>query len=201
MKRDSPNTEQLQIWWTETLGGDSGAFSNIHKSLFDGLYYYALKLLDDGGLADDAVQELFVKIWVKRDSIGQVEKVKPYFFTSLRRQVLNQLRNVKLRDEKERLLTQPDIEFSPEEIIVKHESDDLLHEKLLTMLNALPNRQKEAIYLRYFEDMDYNQIAEIMNVNYQSVLNLIQKALQKLCSQELLALFLTCSIAYKIFEN
>ncbi|MDH7463906.1 RNA polymerase sigma factor [Chitinophagaceae bacterium 26-R-25] len=190
-------TEQLRQWWTDTLAGNTEAFNDIHKALFDGLYYYASKLLNDNGLADDAVQELFVKVWTKRTSIGNLEKVKPYFFTVLRRQILNQLRSLKLRELKIKMSIEPDICFSIEEIIVEKETEESLHTKLTALLNELPARQKEAIYLRYYEDMEYKQIAEIMNVNYQSVLNLIQKALNKLRSEQLLALFLSAMFIYK----
>lgn len=186
----------LRQWWTETLAGDTEAFKYIHKTLFDGLYYYASKLLNDNGLADDAVQELFIKIWTKKASIGVIEKIKPYFFTTLRRQILNQLRSLKLRELKIRMSVEPDICFSVEEIIVEKETEAFLHTKLTKLLNELPARQKEAIYLRYYENMEYRQIAEIMNVNYQSVLNLIQKALNKLRSEQLLSIFLTAIFIY-----
>src|ERR1700760_682021 len=91
-------TDHLEHSWSRALQGDTGAFRDIHTELFQGLYNYALKLLQDGELAGDAVQDLFVKVWTKRESIGLIQKVKPYFFTALRRQVLNELRNLHLRE-------------------------------------------------------------------------------------------------------
>src|ERR1700674_5247291 len=92
------NTDQLSLWWQRAREGDTHAFSLIHKELFGGLYNYSVKLLQDRDLANDAVQELFVKIWTRREPIGKLSKVKPYFFTALRRQILNQLRNLQLRE-------------------------------------------------------------------------------------------------------
>src|SRR6185437_14886393 len=152
--------DQLEQWWSRSLEGDTEAFRAIHRELFQGLYNYALKLLQDSELADDAVQDLFVKVWVRRTSIGRVRKVKPYFFTALRRQALNQLRDSHLRDLQIGALPRPDIEFSPEEIVVRNEEYEHLQNKIAALLNELPERQKEVIYLRYFEEMDYNQIAE-----------------------------------------
>src|ERR1700733_2804944 len=174
------HTDQLPQWWKLALEGDTNAFHSIHGELFRGLYDYALKLLQDAQLAEDAVQELFVKVWVKRATIGPLQKVKPYFFTALRRQILNQLRNFRLRELKISALPGPDIDFSPEEIVVRDEEYKTLQNKIAALLNELPKRQKEVIYLHYFEDMDYTQIADIMGIHYQSVLNLTQKALQKL---------------------
>jgi RNA polymerase sigma factor (sigma-70 family) len=180
------HTDQLPQWWMLALDGDTNAFHSIHRELFRGLYDYALKLLQDAQLAEDAVQELFVKVWVKRAAIGPLQKVKPYFFTALRRQVLNHLRNRRSRELRIGSLPRPDIEFSPEEIVVRDEEYVTLQGKIAAVLNELPKRQKEVIYLHYFEEMDYTQIAEVMGIHYQSVLNLTQKALRKLRSADLL---------------
>jgi len=190
------HTDQLHDWWLQALEGDTRAFHAIHRELFRGLYDYAMKLLLDSQLADDAVQELFVKIWVKRAVIGPLQKVKPYFFTALRRQILNQLRNLHLRELRIGALPRPDIDFSPEEIVVRNEEYLSLQAKIAVVLNELPKRQKEVIYLHYFEEMDYTQIAEVMGIHYQSVLNLTQKALRKLRSANLLSLLLSLSALY-----
>jgi RNA polymerase sigma factor (sigma-70 family) len=189
--------DQLRLWWQQSREGDNYAFYCIHRELFHGLYNYALKLLLDKELADDAVQELFVKIWTKRESIGELEKVKAYFFTAIRRQIINQLRNLRLRELKISRLPGPDIDFSPEEIVVKNEEYLSLQNKISTLLNGLPKRQKEVIYLHYFEDIDYAQIAVIMRIRYQSVLNLLQKALQKLRSADLTTFLLLLPALYK----
>jgi RNA polymerase sigma factor (sigma-70 family) len=197
MEDNLHHTDSLSLWWQQSLEGDDYAFSSIHRELFHGLYSYALKLLQDGELANDAVQELFVKLWAKRETIGKLRKVKPYFFTVLRRQILNQLRNLHLRDRIISRIGGPDIDFSPEEIVVRSEEYISLQNKITALLNELPKRQKEVIYLHYFEEMDYNQIAAIMGINYQSVLNLTQKALQKLRSADLLLLLLSLSYLYR----
>ena len=190
------HTDQLHDWWLLALEGDTRAFHAIHGELFRGLYDYSMKLLQDSQLADDAVQELFVKIWVKRAVIGPLQKVKPYFFTALRRQILNQLRNLHLRELRIGAIPRPDIDFSPEEIVVRNEEYLSLQAKIADVLNELPKRQKEVIYLHYFEEMDYAQIAEVMGIHYQSVLNLTQKALRKLRSANLLSLLLSLSTLY-----
>lgn len=192
---------QLEDWWVQTLEGDSHAFHAIHRELFNGLYSYALKLLGDGDLANDAVQELFVRIWIRRSTIGSLEKVKPYFFTALRRQSLNQLRNLHLRELKISSLPKPDIGFSPEEIVVRNEEYLTLQNKIAALLNELPKRQKEVIYLHYFEEMDYAQIAEVMGIHYQSVLNLTHKALRQLRAADMLSVLLSLSALYRWYVN
>lgn len=181
-KENNTESEILQMHWSACLDGDTNALKKLHDSLFHGLVLYAQKLLQDEDLADDAVQNLFIKLWEKRQSIGQIKMVKSYCYTALRRQILNQLRDLKLRKFKITFSKETDIEFSHEEIIIKKESDSHKKQQILDLLNQLPKRQKELIYLHYFEGLEYNQIAEIMQVNYQSVLNLKQKAIAKMKS-------------------
>jgi RNA polymerase sigma-70 factor (ECF subfamily) len=201
MDINSLHTDQLPHWWLLALEGDEHAFHSIHGALFSGLYDYAAKLLQDNQLADDAVQELFVKVWVKRPVIGPLQKVKPYFFTALRRQILNQLRNRHLRELRIGALPRPDIGFSPEEIVVRNEEYSSLQAKIAAVLNELPKRQKEVIYLHYFEEMDYTQIAVVMGIHYQSVLNLTQKALRKLRSMDLLSVLLSLSALFVVSKG
>jgi RNA polymerase sigma-70 factor (ECF subfamily) len=198
---NSPLHKDLEELWIRALKGDEDSFRDIHQALFQGLYNYALKLLQDGDLASDAVQDLFIKIWVRREGIGEVQKVKPYFFTALRRQVLNQLRNLHVRELQIGGLPRPDIDFSPEEIVVRNEEYEKLQGKIAALLNELPRRQKEVIYLRYFEEMDYSQIAEVMGIHYQSVLNLTQKALQKLRSANLMSILFYLAALYRLYVD
>lgn len=188
MNELQPDSEQLKIWWVDAMQQDTLAFGRIHKSLYAGLFNYALKLLGDEALANDVIQDLFIKIWNKRHSIGELQKVKAYFFTALRRQVLNQLRDLKLRQLKISTLASPDIDFSQEEILIQREQDNALKSRILLLLNSLPSRQKEVIYLSFFEDMSNAQIAEVLDINYQSVMNLKQRALQKMRTLALLLL-------------
>ena len=193
---------ELKLLWIACISSnDTDAFKKIHDSLFDGLFLYAQKLLEDEALADDAVQNLFIRLWTKRESIGEIQKIKSYFYTALRRQILNQLRDLKLRKLKISLLNNTDIEFSPEEIKIKEEDNNKRKQQVLEMLNQLPKRQKEVIYLHYFEGLDYNRIAEIMQVNYQSVLNLKQKAITKMKTFGLLPWILFLSFLYRNFKN
>ena len=63
--------------------------------------------------------------------------------TSLRRQILNNIRNRQLQQLKVKVSRQPDIEFSHDEIVMKKEEDNSLHDKVLVLLNTLPRRQKK----------------------------------------------------------
>lgn len=197
MAINSGNIDLKNIW-KAFIKGDEQAFEQLHKMFFPVLYNYALKMqFGDEDLSDDSIQELFIKLWMKRDNLPEVNSVKAYLITSLRRHILNKIRNRHLAELKVRVLLQPDIEFSQDEIVMKKEEDSMLHNKILALLNTLPKRQKEVIYLHYFVGMDHNQIADVMGINYQSVSNLKQKAIDKMRTAGLLDLFLVLSILYR----
>lgn len=182
MANSNYHTNDLQQCWHGVLEGDAEGLRIIHEMLYPTLHHYAKSMLKDDALADDAVQDVFIKAWAQREKIGQLQHVKAFFFTMLRRHNLNQLRSFKTRLLHLGLFTaaQNDVEFSPEDIVVKGQAESEMKTRISLLLNQLPKRQKEVIYLKYFEELDYKDISEIMQINYQSVVNLAFKALQYL---------------------
>ena len=73
-----------------------------------------------------------------------------------------------------------DLKFTPEELLTNQETERFKNENLSELLNKLPKRQKEAIYLKYYSGLKAKEISEIMGVNYQSVLNTLHKAIKSL---------------------
>lgn len=157
------------------------AFEQLHRLLFEPLFAYAWKWTENKALAADAIQDLFIRMWEKRMQTGPIRQVKAYFFRALRTTIINQFkaasRNRLGFPEK---LPEPEWAFSPEEIFIHEEKNQHLQQSIVQMLNQLPPRQREAVYLRYFEDLDYRQIASVMGVNPQSVANFLHKAIHHL---------------------
>ncbi len=174
----------LEALWVEVLSDDENALRLIHRTIFSPLLQYAETLLNDQQLADDAVQEVFIKAWIKRTKTGPLGNVKAYFFALIRRHCLNLLRNNKVTIKRRSLwkAEQPLISFSAEDIIVEHEEADALKIQIQDLLNQLPPRQREVIYLKYFNNMEYKQIALILGIGYQSVVNHSFKAIHFLKS-------------------
>ena len=73
-----------------------------------------------------------------------------------------------------------DIQFTPEEIMTHQESETFKNKNISILLNKLPKRQKEAIYLKYYSGLNTHDIANIMELNYQSAANTIHKAIKNL---------------------
>jgi len=97
MSKGANQMDDLQQCWESVLAGDTDSLRIIHEHLYSSLHHYAKSILKDEALADDAIQDIFIKAWTQREKIGKLQHVKAFFFTMLRRHNLNQLRSFKTR--------------------------------------------------------------------------------------------------------
>ena len=170
------------ILWKKFKRGNRSAFSILYRHYYSPLYFYALKTMGDQETAQECVQELFVVLWQSRTRLADVTSVKPYLFKSLRgilhRQTASRRKySSPLPDQRYSMI------FSQEDFMIQQEEDAYRQATLTKVLNTLPARQREAVYLKYYEGLSYAQIAEVLQINYQSVVNLIYQAFQQLKKQ------------------
>ena len=170
--------EEEQKLWREMLAGDVTAYEQLIDRTYDLLFHYGTKFNSDGELIKDCIQDVFLGVWEKRDALNPEIPPKPYLLASLRRR-LHRLAS-RLRMDCMDYYNETDIvfdlEFSAEYQLIESENDRLLASRMTEMLNELPKRQKEAIFLRFYNDMEREEIALVMDIQPQSVSNLLQEA-------------------------
>lgn len=179
MKDSSKNAEENQPLWQRFKEGDLMAFDTLIKEHYAALFSYGLKFSKDRELLKDTVHDAFVALWQNRHLLNPEKNPKFYLFTIFRNQLIKSLKNLYLLDE-----TSFD-NFSEEPIetqLIQAEESAKVHD----LIKKLPIRHQEALHLRFFEELDNEQIAELMQVNKQSVANLIYGGLKML--RELLVL-------------
>jgi len=164
--------------WSLFLQGNTYAFSEIFLLYHDDLFRYGIKLTRDSETVNDCIQNLFLKLWKNRGNLKPVMEIKPYLFKSLRNHIIDILelrrQTLPIDHDIEELFV---IEFTAEDFMKSIEAEKETQEKIIKLLGRLTSRQRDAIYLRYFEDMEFETIAQIMNMNVQSVRNLIGRGL------------------------
>jgi RNA polymerase sigma factor (sigma-70 family) len=171
----------VEAWDRFVNNGDARSFGTLFKESYKSLYGYGIKICGDPGLVEDAIQNLFVTVWERRNELSHITSPNVYLFVSLRRSVLKA--NKKKGQERGIISEKHDdykIEFGMEEIIMKKETREQQKEKLHTALNQLSNQQKEVLYLHYYNGMSYGEIEEILSINRQSVRNHMYRAMQTL---------------------
>lgn len=171
-------------------------FDTTFRSHFDSLFNYGIKIAANEDIVKDSIQEVFFRIWKNGINLSDVEYPKTYLMRALRRQILNTLDLKYSRIVKIELKTDMIFEFSHEDYWVRNQTEEELRQKVVTALNQLSEKQREAVYLRYFEELDYDEIAEIMDINLQSVKNNVQRGLNSL--RKIMPLFLIVILILKL---
>jgi len=167
--------------WLEFKAGDWDAYTKLYKDHFKMLNNYGYKFTRDVNIIEDAIHDLFIKLWTNRTTLGNPVSVKNYLYKSLRniifRKLQSQSRFVDLEDN-------PDYNFSFEisfdHQIIANEEERELQFKLKSVIKDLPARQQEIIFLRFYEGLGYEEIADIMEINTSSAYKLIYKAFNNL---------------------
>lgn len=165
-------------WWSLFLQGDKQAFSEIFITCHDDLFRYGSKLARDPEIVKDCIQNLFLKLWKNRENLVPVRNIRPYLYRAFRNHLIDILKLRKqvipIDRDIEELFS---VEFTVEDFIMSGQADKKSKEKVIKLLNLLTPRQRHAVYLRYFEDLDFETIAGIMDMNVQSVRNSISRGL------------------------
>lgn len=175
---DYPSDKQL---WQQFREGDRVAFEQIIAHHYNSLFRFGTRFTKDIGLIEDCLHDMFVYLWEKRSSLSPTDSIRKYLFKSFRHKMLLELQRVYRRgwvDEEEAAELAPEQNF--QDVLFVLEKEQLTAHKIREAINHLPIRQQEALYLRYFEGLDVDHIAQIMQINRQSVSNHLHKALTHL---------------------
>lgn len=167
----SSNDAQAQMFFGQVIG-------QHYKPLLS----YGTKLSKDADFVKDCMNDLFINIWQKRQALTDVKSPRFYLLGALRNQILREIqKNKRLRDAAEMEDNYDlDVEFAIEQHIIRQEIEAENHQKIRDLLIKITKRQREAIYLRFYQDLEYTEIAEIMGVATHSVVNLIYEAVKQL---------------------
>jgi RNA polymerase sigma factor (sigma-70 family) len=173
--------EENQLLWQNFLLGSKEAMSAIFLHFHDDLYRYGLKLSGDNSLVEDCIQDLFYRLWKNRSNLKPVNSLRPYLFKSLRNHILDSLELKRPVEVIENDFEHPfEIVYSPEDFLILLQGSEKNRIKVIEALKNLSVRQREAIYLRYFEELDFENIAKVMDMNIQSVRNTLQRGMQSM---------------------
>ena len=180
-----PNESEVVELWLAFKKGDKGAFNSLAIVFYQTLYNYGTKLTPDTSLVEDCIQDLFFEMWRRREFLGDTEHVKFYLLKALRRKIYQE-KKTKDKWAHHSVDAEEELdfvgEFSIESKIIEVETNEMHLKKLHQVLGSLSKRQREVIYLKFYQEMDYQQIANMMSINYQSVRNLIHTAIKDLQS-------------------
>ena len=159
----------------------------LYHDNYDRLLRYGCSIENDEGLVHDEIQELFVWLLQNPGKLRQIKKAETYLMMSLRRNIRSAARRSKIAKYNGKAFQDGvDDQISCRESqIIENEAQQFRKALLKKKLRELPDRQREAIYLRFFENLDYNDIALIFGVSNQVVRNTVYRAIKNLRRKDL----------------
>ncbi|WP_294562747.1 RNA polymerase sigma factor [uncultured Bacteroides sp.] len=169
--------------WNLLIKGDQKALEILYQKYYSLLLNYGLKCNPNKELIKDCIQDLFVNLYqnssVKTDNIT----VRSYLLKALRNNLLYKLSSQKEENSlDESVFHIPENEDLFEQLFPKNDQDVLLARRLMDAVSQLTPNQKSVLYLRYVKELSYKEIADVMDMNVQSSMNLANRALTKLRS-------------------
>lgn len=171
-----PKTNESDVWIAFKSGNES-ALELLYTRHFKALGAYGYRITNDKDLVEDAIQDVFVDLWRRKEFLGEVENVKFYLFRSLRNQLSRNIRHdifdgaEDIDDFLDYLST-----LSSEQQSIEQEVQLSRIQAIQKALSQLSQRQHEAIHLRFYQGLSLDESSELMGIPKQVVKNLLSKS-------------------------
>lgn len=156
-------------------------FDRLYNQYAQILLVYGLQFTSDRELVKDCIQDVFVKLYEAKTQLHHIENMNVYLRVLLKNRVLNALKREKIlaRYVGESEFSEAD-DFTAEQQLEHQEEEQ--HNRMLieTILKLLTPQQKKVIQCRFIEGLTLDEISDVMQINYQSVQNIIQRSIKKI---------------------
>lgn len=167
---NNPNDNSHSKLWALFISGDSDAFNVIYSFYYQMLYNFGKRFLKETEV-EDCIHDTFLDILKYKNSGTKVGNVKAYLFKCLRNQIYKVKKTTQLQ-------------FDLNEGAIPYDDDDQNKELVLNhlkgIINKLSPREREIVYLKYFQNFNNIEISELLDINYQTVRNILANAIKKL---------------------
>lgn len=172
------------------IEGNIEAYSGLYKEYYKKFYNYGRKFTDNTSLIEDSIQEVFLDLWTRREKLSHVESPNFYLYSSFRYTLLKKIKqhgNIVFSEAENE-----EYAFSAENIIIDKELNEEMRMKLHGAIESLTGRQLEAIFLRFYENMSYPEVASMLNISIKATYKIIARSISAL-KEKLLGLLIIIS--------
>ncbi|WP_114937706.1 RNA polymerase sigma-70 factor [Mucilaginibacter endophyticus] len=159
------------------LSGDEATFEKVYKHFIRPLHVYAISILRDEDTAKGMVQNVFMRLWERKERLNISGSIKAYLYGAVYNECLNNLRHQKVK-----INHQQHVVYMTKDKVDEGTGMELLDlkEKLQQALNDLPEKCRTVFQLSRFEDLKYQEIADELGISIKTVENQMGKALKTL---------------------
>ena len=168
--------------WGAYRRGDESAFRALYDRFYDRLAAYGFKFTADHQVIEESIQDLFLKLWRNRSSIGDTASVAFYLYKAFRRILTRRLQRlpaiVAFPGSEENLIFE--LSLGHDEVLMERERAASLKQRLDAILATMTHRQREAVYLKFYEELSYEEISDLLGISQKGTYKLIYRALDHL---------------------
>ncbi|MHA6248341.1 RNA polymerase sigma factor [Pontibacter sp. CAU 1760] len=168
-----------QDWWEGFKRGDETDFARVYQGFAPILLRYGIKIFRDRDAVEDSIQQVFLTLWRSRENVATPANIKNYLLKSLRSEMLKKLKHQNTYTSLPEDYTF-ETEASYETDLIWEQTQEQTKSRLEHLLAKLPPRQREVIFLKYYSNLKYEEIASIMGLEQESAYKLTYKAINRL---------------------
>ena len=166
--------------WNSFLTGDVDAYELIYKQHVQYLFSYGMSLTSNRELVKDCIHDIFIRIYNNRNKLGQTNNIRLYLQTALRNTLFNEFKKLNSHQCFDNIMEVKNTTEDIEDNLIERENEIDQKERIDVLKTILTHRQQEIIHYRFVEELGIEDISKLLNINYQSVANIIQRALKKM---------------------
>ncbi|MEO6687245.1 MAG: sigma-70 family RNA polymerase sigma factor [Dyadobacter sp.] len=168
------------ILWDNFRNGNEAAYTELATRYYRTLLHYGLRFTPNVQIAEDALQDLLIHLWLNRQNLNDTPSIKFYLLKSFRHRIIKTLKPLSGELELTGQFENISPEYSSEEVFIQNENELHLKNQVKEMMTQLPSRQREVVYLRFFQGLKSEEIGMLLAIKPQSVSNILQRALTTL---------------------
>lgn len=157
-------------------------FSELYDQTIDRLFAMGSRMTGDREMLSDCIQDVFVKLYTKRGELEMVENIESYLFVSLRNRLNDEFRVQSHRYDNETCDNYINVvaDSSETDLLELQEEENRKQLCVNAYMQELSPRQQQIVRLFFIEQMKYDEICQVMGINYQSARNLIHRSISRL---------------------
>ncbi|MBC3542132.1 RNA polymerase sigma factor [Rufibacter sediminis] len=171
------------VLWKRFQEGDSEAFAELYRTYVQVIYNFGRKYSDDEALLEDCIHGLFLDLWKNRANLSQPKSIRFYLYASIKRRIYRE--GQKRREQTFDDFTEMDrmcaeVNDSIEDLLVLAQGKAQQKASLKQGLRLLPANQRKAILLKFYKELNFQEISTAMNMSIDNVYKLVSRGLLSL---------------------
>jgi RNA polymerase sigma-70 factor (ECF subfamily) len=187
------DNEKDILLWNRFRDGCTEPFVIIFRNYYSQLFNYGYKITNSTTLVEDAIQELFIDLWRSKGK-AEIVSLKAYLFKALKFKLIKSINKAGKTNFFFSETDEHEFELSHEMFLIEGQDNQELSQKVFNAMQKLSVRQKEIIYLKFHQNLSYEEVSEIMHINYQAARNLVYQSIKVL--KKIIVILIICETLF-----